>query len=97
MFTGHKYITDKSESTGFEQYLLIDSDNGFNVEVYGIDADTPMDLETLLNEVYREHGFTVSIERAMGGANYASIITDSQTPDSVVVWTSCDFYLDSEN
>jgi len=91
MFTDHIEITDKSTSTGFDQYLLIDSDNGFNCEAYAFDDQTPMDIETMLQEVYSEH--EVSLSPAMGGPNYAAIITDGRTPDSVVVWQHTDFYL----
>ena len=96
MFIGHVEITDKSASTGFEQYLLIETDYGDRCEAYGIDEDTIMDLEALLNEVYSSEGFSVSMCRSACGSNYAAIITDGRTPDSVVVWESTDFYLDSK-
>jgi hypothetical protein len=92
-FTGHKYITDKSRSTGFEQYLLIDTDYGDYSEIFGIDENTPLDLDAMLSQVYAEHGLSVTTERAMCGPNYAAIITDGRSPDSVVVWTCADFYL----
>ena len=92
MFTGHKYITDKSQETGFQQYLLIDTD--YQVEAYGFDDNTQMDLESMLNEIYgMEHD--VALQRpSLCGPNYAAIITDGRTPDSVIVWESADFYLD---
>jgi len=92
LFTGHQYITDRSAALPFEQYLLIESDNGHRIEAYGIDDDAPLDSKALLSEVYQD--FTVSTYPQNGGANYAAIITDNSPPDSVVVWTSCNFYLE---
>ena len=92
MFTGHQYITDMSETLPFDQYLLIESDYGHSIEAYGFDDNEPMDLDAMLSEVYSD--FNVSTYPQNGGTNYAAIITDNRSPDSGVVWTSCDFYLD---
>jgi len=92
MFTGHKNITDTSKPTGFEQYLLVETGYGECREAFGLDDDTPLDLDALLSEIYVEHNVTT--QRSMCGPDYAAIITDSRAPDSVVVWTSCDFYLE---
>ncbi len=93
MFTGHKEITNFSEPTGFEQYLLVSFETDGRHDAYGFDANTPMDLEAMLQAVFEQDGLTVETERQSGGSNYAAIITDGRTPDSVVVWESCDFYL----
>jgi len=92
MFTGHLEIIDKSAPMPFNQYLLIESDNGYRCEAYGFDDDTVMDIDAMLEHVYAD--FTVTTDRPMCGPNYAAIITDNRTPDSVVVWTHCDFFLD---
>ena len=92
MFTGHIEITDKSQSTPFEQYILLDMDNEHRCEAYGIDTDTPMDIDALLAEIFPDD--TITTDRAMCGPHNATIITDSRTPDSVVVWQSRDFYFD---
>ena len=91
MFNGHKTIEDMSAPTGFEQYLLIESDNGYNVEAYGFDDDVIMDIDAMLSAVFPD--CTVEATQPCGGSNYAAIITDSRLPESVVVWTSADFYL----
>ena len=77
MFTGHKYITDKSRETGFDTYLLIDTDYGDRSEVFGIDENTPLDIETLVREAYREYGGVSFQYPPNGGPNYAAIITDN--------------------
>ena len=95
MFTGHKYIENRSESTGFKQYLIICCDNTdpeYCCEVYGIDDDAPLDIDAMLAEVYPDASITTT--PAIGGSQYAAIITDSRAPDSVIVWDSCDFYLE---
>ena len=92
-FTGHKEISDKSEPTGFEQYLLVETDYGERCEAYGLSDDTPLDIDGLLPRVFTD--CDISLDRAMCGPNSASIITDGRSPDSVVVWESRDFYFDT--
>lgn len=92
MFTGHKEITDKSVETGFETYLLLETGYGDQCEAYEIDEDTPLDLEALVSEVYSECDISFQHPPLCGSMpNYAAIITDGRTPDSVVVWQHANF------
>ena len=94
MFIGHKYIDDYSETTGFEQYLLIET--AHQAEAFEIDDSTPLDLEKLLAEAAKElfDADSVTIEPENGGSNYAAIITDGRPPSTCVVWESCNVYLE---
>ena len=94
MFTGHKEIDDKElDIAPFEQYLFISTDYERRFEAYEIDDNAPLDVETLVSEVYKHEG-SVSFDNAMCGPNYAAIITDNRPPNSVVVWQHIDFYFE---
>lgn len=88
-FTGHIEITDLKKETGFEQYLLLQTDYDY-YQAFGLDDDTPLDIDMLLREIYPED--KVCTEPSMCGPHNARIITDGRLPNSPVVWESKDFY-----
>ena len=92
-FTGTVEVTDQSVPTGFEQYLYLETDGGARCEAWGIDDNTPMDLEMLLTRIY---GYSIDIEPEAGGRDYAAIITNGRAPNSSVVWQSCNFYVNED-
>ena len=77
-------------------YLYIESDNGFSLQAYDIDENAPLDLLTLLQEVFPDCLVAIETRCVTGSPNYAAIITDGKTPESAIVWSSCDFFLDIE-
>lgn len=91
LFSGHK--TDlKWEDCPFEDYLFIHRGVDGTKEAYGLKDDSPLNLGKLLQAVYPD--FTVTTVPESGGSDYAAIITNGRPCNSVLVWNSCNFYLE---
>lgn len=88
-FKGHK--TDLTwESEPFENYLLIQMDG--ELRAYDLVDHAPLNVDELLAAVFED--FAVTTERECGQSNYAAIITDNRPCNSVIVWASCNFWLE---
>ena len=99
LLTEHQVVTDTSvvPFDGRADYLYIEEDNGSIKHAYAINPDAALSLPHLLAAAYpptEYHPITVCPQN--GGPNYAAIISGDSPPQSVVVWTSCDFYFDFE-
>jgi hypothetical protein len=87
--TGHKKVNHDDEVAPFDNYLLVDT-NDTQLDAYGITDDAPLDIETLLNEVYGDDADVEVYDHNFTSIN-ACIKTDGNSPADCRCWASSDF------
>jgi hypothetical protein len=79
----------------FECYLLVQEQN---CPLYAFELLDTLDIEEALPKALEQlyDGYSINVEtwQDMGGSNWASVITDNRPTDSVVVWSSRNFYVE---
>ena len=88
-FTGHKRVAFDEETAPFNDYLLIDTNDG-ELDAYGLTENAPLCLETLLNCVYCDCA-EIEVYKHNFSSTNAQIKLDGRPPGSPVCWASCDF------
>lgn len=95
-------MTFDSEHTigPYAQYLFVTNDKEGTESVMEIDDDEPLDLEALIIKwIQREYGEGCSLDQPFDSCNktcgdyYASIITDWNPKDTVVIWEGAYFFI----
>ena len=89
---GHQELKySDSTKAPFQNYILICDDTSGIYDAYEISPDAPLDLETLLNEIYSENEVEVC-DHDFGSLS-AKILLDYDEPFGYKCWTSKDFYI----
>jgi hypothetical protein len=81
-----------------DQYLHVEECRSGETWIMPLRSNTKLNLKRLIKRwVKREYGGELQLDGEpmprLSGDYYAKIITDGRPPDSVVVWTSGEFYL----
>ena len=89
---GHTEVEYNHETKApYENYILVCDETSGIYDAYEISPDAPLDLQTLLSEIYSEYEVEVC-DHDFGSLN-ARILLDHDEPFGYKCWTSRDFYI----